>query len=485
MRLNHLPYRLYRSFSAFLGLLGVLTIYYSCASIQLGGPAGGPKDSLPPQLTKTNPFNNTVNFSGNKISFTFDEFVEVQNLQENLVVSPNPKVAPVIDAKLKTLTIKLKDTLEENTTYFINFGNAIRDINEGNILKNFTYTFSTGKKIDSLTLKGSVIIAETGTADSTLIVLLYKSLDDSAVAKERPRYYTRTDGKGGFSFRFLPPGKYNVFALKDADGDKRYSQPTELFAFADEPVVLGENGDEEPVELAAFASEKEKPAAGSEGTNRPALVAPGTRRVDEAKILRFQTNLSENAQQDLLSNLVITFNHPLKYIDKAKFIFADTAYQPITDYTIEQDSTKKKLTFIYKWKENTPYKFILQKEFAGDTLGNNYPRTDTVTVTTKKESAYGTLKIKFSNYKESDHIILQFVKSGEVVNSIPVTSAIIQRKLFNTGEYDLRVLYDANQNGKWDPGSYFKDRKQPEKVIPLSQKLNIKANWDNERTIAL
>ncbi len=110
-----------------------------------------------------------------------------------------------MDYRLNTITVKLKDSLESNTTYSINFRNAIKDFSEGNILKGFTYIFSTGQYIDSLEITGKVILAETGKVDSTLIVMLHTCADDSIVVKEKPRYIAKVDGKGSFIFKNLPP----------------------------------------------------------------------------------------------------------------------------------------------------------------------------------------------------------------------------------------------------------------------------------------
>jgi PBP1b-binding outer membrane lipoprotein LpoB len=150
--------------------IALIAIIYSisgtgCANIV--PPQGGLRDSLPPVLEKADPGDSSKNFKGNRITFTFDEFIDVQSIQENLMVSPLPNETPIVDYKLKIVTVKLKDTLEQNTTYTLNFRDAVRDVNEGNIYKNFTYTFSTGPYIDSLQLAGKVILAETGRADST------------------------------------------------------------------------------------------------------------------------------------------------------------------------------------------------------------------------------------------------------------------------------------------------------------------------------
>src|SRR6185369_2086710 len=233
-----------------------LVAVYVVATLSISGcaniipPTGGPRDSLPPVLIEANPADSTRQFTGGKIVLTFDEFVELNKPQEQIIVSPVPKISPITDAKLRTVTIRIKDTLEPNTTYTVDFGNAIRDINEGNEVKNFRYIFTTGKYFDSLQFAGKVILAETGRPDSTLIVMLHKSLTDSAVAKEKPRYFARVDTAGNFQFRNLPPGKFAVYALKD-EGMRQYTSRKQLFAFADSPVVI--SGSTRSVILYAYA----------------------------------------------------------------------------------------------------------------------------------------------------------------------------------------------------------------------------------------
>ena len=182
--------------SVFILLLIAISVTSGPGCANIIPPQGGPKDSLPPVLIKATPGDSTRNFTGNKITFTFNEFIDVQGIQENLNVSPSPGINPKIDFKLNALSVKLVDSLESNTTYSINFGDAIKDFTEGNTLKGFTYTFSTGRYIDSLELKGKVILAETGKIDTTLIVLLHTSPADSAIIKERPRYVAKLDGTG-------------------------------------------------------------------------------------------------------------------------------------------------------------------------------------------------------------------------------------------------------------------------------------------------
>ena len=133
-------------------LINVISVISGPGCANIIPPDGGFKDSIPPLLLKASPPDSSSNFSEKKITLTFDEYIQLQNPNQELIMSPVPKEEPAIESKLRTLTIRLKDSLEANTTYTLNFGNAIRDINEGNIARNFTYIFSTGRTFDSLTL---------------------------------------------------------------------------------------------------------------------------------------------------------------------------------------------------------------------------------------------------------------------------------------------------------------------------------------------
>src|SRR5579872_6529505 len=201
-------------------LLFPLSFLVGCASIV--PPTGGPRDTLPPVLVSSVPVEFSRHISSNKIVFKFDEFIDAKDIRGELVVNPVPKVDPITDGHLQTVTIKLKDTLQPNTTYTLNFYKGIKDNNEGNILRNFTYVFSTGDKIDSGTFGGTVFLALTGKPDSSLVVVLHKNLEDSAVFKERPRYLTKVDSTGHFLFEHIQPGTYAVYAMKDEGGSHKY-----------------------------------------------------------------------------------------------------------------------------------------------------------------------------------------------------------------------------------------------------------------------
>ncbi len=441
----------------------------SCA--QIGMPTGGPRDTIPPVLIKATPPLRTTHFSANRITLTFNEYVHVENVQQNLLVSPTPRINPNVDFKFREVTIKLRDTLLPNTTYSIQLGDAIQDVNENNIYPNFTYVFSTGSYIDSLTLSGKVFVAESGLPDSTLIAELYNDLSDSAVFKTKPKYVARIDKNGSYNFKYLSPGTYNLFALKDESGTKLYNNPKQLFAFADSEIVINKETKTAPI-LYAYSEEKDIPTVGA---SKP------------EKLLRFTTSIT-NGRQDLLSPLEIIFSHPLKNprADFAKI--SDTVFNLIAT-KIFPDSTGKKFKIEFDGKPTQKYLLRVDKALAIDTAGIAMLKNDTIPFIMKNESEYGSIRLNFTNLEKFKHPVLQFVSKNEIVASYALSSAIFEQKLFAPGEYTLRILDDENGNKVWDPGHYSPVnknlQKQPEKIYNISQSLNIRANWDNIRDIVL
>jgi hypothetical protein len=440
----------------------------SCA--QIGSISGGNKDTIAPVLVAANPKIPAVNITGKSITLTFNEYVEVADAQNNLLVSPYPQKAPEISYKLKTVSIKLKDTLLPNTTYALNFGNAIRDVNEGNPLMNFTYVFSTGSSIDSLTFSGKVQLAETGQIDSTINVLLYRNANDSSVQQKKPQYMAKLNGDGSFKFINLPAGTFSVYALKDGDGSKTYNSKTEIFAFADAPVVISDSTT--PVQLYAYAAEK-----------REKEKAAATKPKAAPKKLRYNFKALSEKQDLRKSQLEIEFTNGIKLADSTKIFITDTNYNPVatTRYTI--DSNKLFITAA-QWTEDADYRLIISKGAVTDISDSTITKADTLKFQTKRQSDYGNVVLRFKNIDFAKHPVLQFVQGEIIAGSYALTAAEWRNKLFMPGEYEIRILYDDNNNGKWDPGEYAKKR-QPEKVIALPKKFAVKENWDNESDINL
>lgn len=444
----------------------LVTFNFGCA--QISAPTGGPRDTLPPRLVRANPGMNSINVTGNKMSLTFDEYIDIQDIQTNLLVSPVQKTNPLIVNNLKSVSIKFRDTLLPNTTYSINFGSSLRDYHEGNVLENFTYVFSTGPTIDSLTMQGKVLLAESGKPDSTIVAMLHRDTNDTAVVKKRPDYIAKVDGKGNFKFRNLPAGTYKLYALKDGDGGKTYNSKTELFAFMDTTVTVSK--DTMPATLFAYTEQKST-------DNKPEPKSAPEKR------LRYTANLTADLQ-DLLQPLELSFNNPLKKFDIQKAQLTDTNYRPLNNYTISLDSTHRKVLVKTTWVPETPYRLLIQKDAVEDSTGLSFLRSDTLRFTTKGNGDYGRIVLRFTNIDLSKHPVIQFFDADKLRFSYPITSTEWSNKLFPPGDYFIRILYDLDNNGVWDPGNYSK-KIQPEIATELSQKLSIRADWDNEREIRL
>lgn len=457
------------SILSILLILSKILVLSSCANMI--PPSGGPRDSLPPVLRTVNPPDSSKGFSARTITFTFDEYVELQEIQKNLLVSPTPEVNPQVESKLRTVTVKWEDSLEANTTYSINFGNAIQDINERNPLRNFTYVFTTGQYFDSLEFSGNVILAETGGIDSTLFVLLHRTGEDSALINKKPRYMTRVDKKGEFRFRTLAPGTYHVYALKDDNGIGKYFSTEQLFAFADAPVVIADSTN--PVTLYAYSVKRPPETSGT-----PAAQAPA--RPNEVARLRFSTSLT-GAVQDLLVPFSLQFTVPLKTFDGSLVkVSTDTSYIPVTGYTWELDTLSQKATLITNLREDTRYNIVLEKEFGTDTLGQQLLKADTLSFQTRRQSEYGSLRIRLKNADSLQRPVVLISQSGRLVKSASLAKGEFFTPLFLPGTYELALLYDRNNNGQWDPGEFFGKRIQPEIVKPVKEKLVVRPSWENE-----
>ncbi|RXK81983.1 Ig-like domain-containing protein [Filimonas effusa] len=474
-----------RSYIFYFLMLAVLGSYVSsvssCANII--PPGGGPKDSLAPVLLSAVPKDSTRHFSGNRIVLHFDEYVTLDNTQENVIVSPNAKNIPQIEGKLRTVTIRLKDSLEANTTYSINFGKSIKDVNEGNIAKEFTYVFSTGSTIDSCYLEGTVQLAQTGKIDSTLIVVLHNNLNDTAVSRSRPRYYAKLDGHGHFRFNNLPPAKFAVYAIPN-DYNKRYDDSTKLFAFLDSSVTVNVNTP--AIKLYAFQEYLEKPKATrsqqSSGNNKK---KNKDKEKEEDKRLKITGTSLSAGEQDILTPLFLGFNRPLKSFDSSKMVLADTNYKPlpVQPHFTWTDTTATKITLTYPWKAETELRLMIDKEAATDSGGTNIHKSDTIDFKVKKESAYGSIKFHFNGIDLERHPVLQILQSDKVVDSIAIRDKSWSRRLYAPGDYELRILYDKNQDGKWTPGRFWEsaEKEQPELVYPAKPgKVTVRGNWDNE-----
>ncbi|HUM50546.1 MAG TPA: Ig-like domain-containing protein [Chitinophagales bacterium] len=202
----------------------------SCA--QIVAPTGGERDKIPPKITSSKPENKSTNLTQKEISIQFDEWLApLTNAKTQVIISPSVEPFPKIDIIKNELSIKFKEgTLQPNTTYSIFFGDNLKDNNEGNILPNYKFIFSTGNYIDSLTVKGK-ITTTTGKIPENTFLLLYKDAADSAFTSKKPFYISKIGTDGTFNLENVKEGDYKIYALNDKNGNYYYDLPTEEIGF--------------------------------------------------------------------------------------------------------------------------------------------------------------------------------------------------------------------------------------------------------------
>jgi uncharacterized protein (DUF2141 family) len=319
-------------------------------------------------------------------------------------------------------------------------------------------------------------MAETGLADSTMVAILHPQLSDTAIATIKPRYFTRLNKDGYFSFRYIKPGTYNVFALRDADGSLRYDQASEAFGFMDQPADVTANTD--PVKIYAFLREPEKPKRTTPSTGNTARPGGGTNNAGnnkDDKRLRYTANL-EGGTLDFQGDLQLKFDRRIAKFDSSRiFLATDSGVRIPSRITLDSNIVRVRET----WKPGEKYRLYIEKGLAEDSLGNQVLRNDTIRITVKKEEDYGSLAIRIIDLDTTLHPVLLFFQGEKLVKSEPIRNTRLAYRYLLPGDYDLKILFDKNNNGKWDTGNY-PLKLQPELIKPRKQKLNIRANWDNE-----
>ena len=211
-------------------VLSCLLLAVGCA--RMGSPDGGWYDDDPPRVVSSTPADQATDVTTQKITILFDEYIKLADPSQNVIVSPPQLEMPEIQAKGKKIVVELKDSLKPNTTYTIDFSDAISDNNEENPMGNFTYTFSTGEHIDTFEVAGYVLNASNLEPVKGSSVGLYNNLADSVFRKEPLMRISRTDGTGRFVIKGVAPGEYRVYALQDADNDFKFTQKSEMIAFS-------------------------------------------------------------------------------------------------------------------------------------------------------------------------------------------------------------------------------------------------------------
>jgi hypothetical protein len=521
-----------------------LTLFvYGCASMQ--SPTGGPKDSIPPKVIIENPKNYTRNFNTKKIEIEFSEFIKLNNEYTEISISPAIDILPEFKAKKENLDIEFKQDLEENTTYSINFGKAIADVNEGNILKNYSYVFSTGNEIDSLSISGKVINSLTKEKLKEVTVFILPISQDTLFGKKKASIFNITDTAGTFKLSNLREDTYRLYALLEQGGDRIYNAENEEIGFLQDPLKLTK--DTSGIVLQVF---KEYPNVftikdrriESDGRisltfNRPVLEPSITiiepANIDQNKTVEFGLKRDSatiwlpeltfdsidvvvnssgkaldtvtlrrskrdtyvrtlSASDNLLnskirpgSELILRFTSPIKSFQESQITLLEDSLTTKGFQVVEDSTSSRTYRIKYPWKIKKTYTLKLGENAFTDILGTKsrlYNKKFELDV----DDNYGSISIKVSVPDTSKTYLVQWLNERKELlrqNSIR-KNTVLNYIRYPTAKYQIRVIYDDNKNGEWDTGN-IRERKQPEKSWNFEKTIALRPNWDLEENVVI
>ena len=509
----------------FLFLSVLLIFVTNCA--RTGRPEGGPKDEKAPLFVTSIPPYETVKFNKKEIKINFNEYIVLKDLNSQLVVSPpmkNPLLISPQGSPSEHIKIEILDTLQPNTTYIFNFGNAVQDNNEGNKLENFKYVFSTGTYIDSLKTSGSVKYAKLFEAPKNINILLYRldsTFNDSIIYKKKPNYITSTLDTTVFKFTNLRKGDYLMLALQESINDYIFNPVTEKIGFSmdtiqfprdsviEKPIILFK--EEQPYQFKrAKEISKGKIEFGFEGDAKNMQIKVLSKVPDdfksvskfeidkdtlnfwftpfEADSLNFAVSnnnfidtltvrLRKNKIDSLIINssisnilnfrdtLFLNSNNPITKIDTSKISLfdKDTIAVKYTTLPSEKENT---IGIIFDKEPKQKYSFTAFPDAFNDLFLN---KNDTLKYRfiTKEFEDYGRITMNVSNVNSKNLIIelLTGTKKNVVVQrNFLTTSESIVFNLLEPKKYTIRIIIDKNKNNKWDTGNYLK-RQLPEIIL--------------------
>ena len=523
-----------------------LAIISGCA--KRGSPTGGPIDSIPPVLTNANPKLNSTNFDSEEIRLTFDEFVKLDKVQDQLIISP-PIEKSAYEIKpltgvTKKVFLKFIDTLAINTTYTINFGNSIKDNNEGNPLTFFNYVFSTGETIDSLNVKGNISDAFDVTTDEYVSIHLYKidsTLNDSIIFNKRPTYISNSLDSTSYTFKNIREGKYLIVALKDVDNNYFFDPFYDKIGFVDSLITLPKDS---IIDFKLFKEEteliwdkphflnSEKIGFGYYGkldfnrllidSNLPDSVDyTFTKEIEKDTIYLWLTRNSFDSlnfnliEKDTTKLTTVKFDRKRDTLIDSLSISAKTAnvihlresfklssnipIQKVVDSLINiRDIDSISVPFATSLNDNLDqidikfevspsdnYRIFILPEAIKDIKG---VINDTLQFNLVSQSLedYGNIYLDVIRNTQSKFILHLIDSNGDIIREF---NNVNQNSTFNfdyirPGKYTFRLIEDLNKNNLWDTGNYLK-RVKPEPVYYFPSELEVRANWDLNETFNL
>ena len=526
-----------KKFLILLSLLFLITL--KCA--KRVSPTGGPKDSLPPQLINASPKLNTTFFDKDGFTLTFDEYVSLKDISKQLIISPplNPskyKVSPTTGAS-KKITLELKDSLMENTTYTFNFGESIIDFNESNPTSYLTYTLSTGETIDSLYIRGSISDAFEKDTEPFISLQLYpvdSIYNDSTIYTRKPLYVTNTLDTTIYKFQNLRVGKYALIALEDKAGNYYFDQNIDKIGFFNRLIELPKDSiinlrlfkektnfawdkpyfvNDHHVELAYYGeynNETYKMISNVSETFESLVTK--SRKTDtlnywfrgytldsikfELEIqdtIRIKTAFLKDPVEDSLvikkyttgslglkNKLELESNLPVTNVDSSKLMITNIDTLPVPG-TLKVLENYDRIEVDFEVLPSDRYNVTLLPNALKDFWGRTHD-TLKFRTSTKKIEDYGNIYLRVQHESPLPFII-ELIANKKVVKRYdrPIPGNNYAFKLLKSGKYTIRLIEDKNKNREWDTGNYLK-KIQPEKVIYFWKEIDVRANWDINET---
>lgn len=529
-----------KKYSLMLLAIAIAVALVQCA--KRGSPTGGPIDESPPVILRAFPDNYSVNFKNQEIEVVFDEYIKLKDLEKQLVISPPLKYRPNIKPQggvSKKLTIEITDTLLDNTTYVLNFGQSIVDNTEGNPYPFFKYIFSTGSYIDSLKIEGRVTDALNFKTDDFVNVLLYEvdeTYTDSIIYKEQPRYVVNTlDSLTTFTMENLKAGQYRMVALKEKSSNLKFDPKTDKIGFISKTISVPTD-DVFEVKLYEPAQDKDIRRASHVAQSRIQIGYEGN--LDSMKIMPVDKSLitasritkedkkdtlnywykpvlerdslklqvafqdfnktvtarlkeqgpdslivSKYGQFSLRTPIQFTATTPISSVSplQMKLINKDSVAQK---FTVKLDSLKNVLTYEFDQQPENRYNLQLLPGAITDFYGATNDTINNI-FTTTAASDLGNIPITFTGGSSFPVIVQIVTENLEVVASQVIReNKSIAFDYLQPNKYYIRMIYDANDNGRYDPGNFLENR-QPEKVVYFPDLIALQANWDYVTNIIL
>ena len=526
----------------------VLSIVVISGCAKRGSPTGGPVDSIPPVLINASPKINSTNFDSKEIRLTFDEFVKLDKVEEQLIISPpidksSYEVKP-LSGVTKKVFLEFIDSLETETTYSINFGNSIKDNNEGNPLTFFSYTFSTGETIDSLYVRGNISDAFDRDTDNYISIHLYRIdsvFNDSIIFNNRPTYVSNSLDSTSYQFKNLKEGKYLIVAIKDIDNNYFFDPFYDKIGFIDSLITLPQDS---IINFKLFKEEtslkwdkphfinSEKIWFGYYGkldlknikieSSIPDSVQYTYTKERESDTLIFW--LSKNSFDSLNFNLIekdttklvtvkfdrakdtlidslsispktanvihlketfkLSSNIPLKKIEDSLITIRDID-SLIIPFTTSINDNLDQIEIEFEVSPSDNYRLFILPEAIKDIRGVS---NDTLqyNVVSQTLEDYGNVYLDVVRNSESKFILHMIDSNGDIIREFKNVNldTTYNFDYVRPGKYTFRLIEDANNNDIWDTGNYLKKIK-PESVYYFANELEVRANWDLNETFNL